>query len=445
MTTKGDGSGARAVLYARVSTQEQTKGYSIRQQLEAMHAWCVAEGHEVLEECTDPGDSGQHLERAGLDRARDLVETGRASVIVAQDADRITREPAHRLLLDSEMGRRGARLIALDDWGDDTHEGSLLRYMRSWVAKGELLKTAERTRRGLARKIREGKIIRGKRPPYGFAYADGGDALAVAEPEMGAVRTILRMVGAGGATMGEVARALSADGVPSPQGGNWTRVTIRRLVLSDLYRPLSAPEVADSGLLCSEARVRLDPGKTYGLWTFNTKRRKKWKERGPDGEIRTRHSVEPRPRAEWQAVAVDLSGSGLDRAHADAARERIRGNTRRPASTASERFWQLSGGIARCEVCGCALSPIRRAGRGAGKRRITGASSGTTPAPATARTPARCPPRRWRRRCGAGRASCSKSPRGSWPPTTLTWRAAPAGSGATPTGRPASSPAGWRS
>jgi hypothetical protein len=103
--------------------------------------------------------------------------------------------------------------------------------------------------------------------------------------------------------------------------------------------------------------VRLDPGKTYGLWTFNTKRRKKWKERGADGVIRIRHSVEPRPREGWQAVAVDLSGSGLDRAHADAARERIRGNTKRPASTVSERFWQLSGGVARCEVCGCALSP----------------------------------------------------------------------------------------
>ena len=79
---KGDGvteknDGPRAVVYARVSTQEQTKGYSIRQQLEALRSWCEAEGHEVLEECADPGDSGQHLERVGLDRARDLVETGR--------------------------------------------------------------------------------------------------------------------------------------------------------------------------------------------------------------------------------------------------------------------------------------------------------------------------------------------------------------------------------
>lgn len=192
----------KAVLYARVSTLEQTKGYSIRQQLEALRDWCMAEDYEVLEECADPDDSGQHLERAGLDRARDLVENGRASPIVAQDADRITREPAHRLLLDSEVERRGARLVALDDWGDDTHEGHLLRYMRGWVAKGEMLKTAERTRRSLSRKIREGKVIRGRRPPMGFAYADGGDRLVPSEPEMGAVRLILSMVGVRGARWG---------------------------------------------------------------------------------------------------------------------------------------------------------------------------------------------------------------------------------------------------
>jgi hypothetical protein len=129
------------------------------------------------------------------------------------------------------------------------------------------------------------------------------------------------------------------------------------VVLSELYRPLTTEEAAGSGLLSREAASGLDPDGTYGLWTFDTKRRKKWKERGPDDTIRTRYSVEPRPREEWQAVAVDLSGSGLVRAQVDAARERIRGNTRRSASTAAERFWELSGGVLRCGICGCALSP----------------------------------------------------------------------------------------
>src|SRR4051794_22685089 len=119
--------------------------------------------------------------------------------------------------------------------------------MKGWVSKGERLKTTERTRRGVSRKIREGKIIRGKRPPYGFAYTDGGEGLVVSEPEMGVVRRIFRMIGVEGATMGEVMRKLHEEGVPSPAGGQWQRTTIRNLVKGELYRPLSADEAAASG------------------------------------------------------------------------------------------------------------------------------------------------------------------------------------------------------
>ena len=69
------------ILYARVSTDEQaTSGYSLRQQIEALRAWCECEGCEVLEDVTDPGHSGAYLDRPGLDWVRDLVEGGSASV-----------------------------------------------------------------------------------------------------------------------------------------------------------------------------------------------------------------------------------------------------------------------------------------------------------------------------------------------------------------------------
>jgi len=59
-------------------------------------------------------------------------------------------------------------------------------------------------------------------------------------------------------------------------------------------------------------------------------------------------------------VPIPLSNANLSRANAEAARERISGNTRRPPSTMAERFWQLSGGIAHCKECGGVLSPKAR-------------------------------------------------------------------------------------
>ena len=91
ISTNGHGP-KRAVLYARVSTDEQARsGYSLAQQIEALRAYAAAEGYEVLEEVADEGWSGAYLERPGLNRVRDLVQEGNISVIAVLFRDRLTR------------------------------------------------------------------------------------------------------------------------------------------------------------------------------------------------------------------------------------------------------------------------------------------------------------------------------------------------------------------
>ncbi len=94
-STNGHGP-KRAILYARVSTDEQARsGYSMAQQIEALRGYAASEGYAVLEEVSDPGQSGASLGRPGLDRVRDLVAAGGVSVVLAQDRDRFAREPAY--------------------------------------------------------------------------------------------------------------------------------------------------------------------------------------------------------------------------------------------------------------------------------------------------------------------------------------------------------------
>ena len=75
----------RAILYSRVSTAEQARsGYSLAQQIEALRAYAAREGYEVLEEVSDPGQSGASLERPGMDRVRDLVAGGGVYVSISK-------------------------------------------------------------------------------------------------------------------------------------------------------------------------------------------------------------------------------------------------------------------------------------------------------------------------------------------------------------------------
>jgi site-specific DNA recombinase len=193
-STNGHGP-KRAILYARVSTDEQARsGYSLAQQLEALREYAACEGYEVLEEVKDPGQSGACLERPGMDRVRDLVAAGGVFVVLAQDRDRFAREPAYHYLLRREFEEYECKLKALNDRGDDSPEGELTDGILDQLAKFERAKIAERTRRGKLRRAREGKLVTGNRPDYGFKYNAARDNYVVDEEEMRVVGRIFRMI-----------------------------------------------------------------------------------------------------------------------------------------------------------------------------------------------------------------------------------------------------------
>lgn len=126
----------RAILYARVSTEEQARsGYSLAQQIAALREYAAHEGYEVLEKVVDRGQSGATLERPGMDRVRRLVAAGGVSVVIAQDRDRLIREPAYHYLLRREFEQHGCKLRALNDRGDDSPEGDLTDGIIDQIAK----------------------------------------------------------------------------------------------------------------------------------------------------------------------------------------------------------------------------------------------------------------------------------------------------------------------
>src|SRR5215207_6302403 len=146
-STNGHGP-QRAILYARVSTDEQARsGYSLAQQLEALRDYAAREGYEVLEEVLDPGQSGASLERPGMDRVRDLVSAGGVFVVLAQDRDRYAREPVYLFYLQEEFAEHGTALRALNDRGDESPEGELTTGILDQIARYERLKIAEHSRR----------------------------------------------------------------------------------------------------------------------------------------------------------------------------------------------------------------------------------------------------------------------------------------------------------
>ena len=318
-----------AILYARVSTKGQAdKGFSLDQQIEALREHANEQGYEVIGEYRDPGYSGSSFNRPRLDALRERVANGGVSVVLAQDADRITRDPIHRGILDDECAKHDTRLIALDDWGDDTHEGQLLKFVKGWQAKGERLKIAERTERterNKRQKARSGEVVGGHNRAYGFDWDrdESGKVVGyeVNAAEMGTVRRIFALV-ASRTGIKTVKGMLEDEHVPTPSGGRiWHRTSIKLMIASDLYRPHTIEELKGIGV-SYEVVAGLDAGTVYGLYTY-------------------------------QSIPVPIPDAGIPLEVVEAARRNAT-NAVTPSRN-DGRDWELSGGILRCEVCGRAM------------------------------------------------------------------------------------------
>src|SRR5512145_1379247 len=84
--------GTRAVIYLRISTEEQKKGHGIDSQLAQCSAYCQRRGYTIVATLADEGISGKGIsERPSLATALAHCETGTADVIVAYAQDRFAR------------------------------------------------------------------------------------------------------------------------------------------------------------------------------------------------------------------------------------------------------------------------------------------------------------------------------------------------------------------
>src|ERR687898_394517 len=208
----------RAILYTRVSGEEQRKkGYSLADQLDTLRSWCSENGYEIVHEVDDGGYSGAYLERPGLDQVREIVATGSVNAVVVLFRDRIARG-VYAQLLAEEFRDHGARLIALNSRGDDSPDGELGDNILDVIAAWERKKIAERMNRGKRRKAREGKIVAGPRPNYGFRFNEERDGYLIDEEKMAVARRVFRMMGLEGMALNRVRNTLEGEGTRTSSG-----------------------------------------------------------------------------------------------------------------------------------------------------------------------------------------------------------------------------------
>ena len=307
----------KAIVYVRVSTEEQVHGYSLEGQREK----CLKKAEEmgatnsvVFE---DAGVSGEVLNRPALIDAISLLSSDKGyKLFVCTDPDRLSRQLGN-LIAFTEQIERHAQLIFTDFNRENTAEGQLFYSIRGAVAEFEKEMIKRRTVAGKIRKARQGGWTHWP-GVYGYDYADG--VVTVNEAQADVIRLIFRL----SAEMGirQVTDRLGLLGLTSPRAEKttWSATTVKRILQNEAYYT----------------------GVTH-IRTTDTSGVHLNKYKADEDKLRRK----ARPEEEW--VAMELPPI-VDEEAWKAANRRLSNARRKAAGQQSPQY--LLSGLLRCGHCG---------------------------------------------------------------------------------------------
>lgn len=297
----------KAAIYARVSTEEQTRGHSIEGQVAELKTYCEKEGLALSADHVfiAPGESGASVGPT-LSRLLQCAESREFEVLAVTNVDRFSRDPRTAFNVLYELEQLGVRFVSTDEQIDySTEEGQVAAVDKIADAFKERARLRQRTRKGMERAARKGQYTGGV-IPYGYRLNKDTKKLEIDEEQAKVVRLIFKLYVEDGLATRKLADHLNALGVPSDSGqpkerwaGAWRYGRINEMLKHTGY---------------------------YGERYFGHRTRE----------------AEDRIKVETPAI---ISKELFDRAQA-----KIKANIRFAARNARRKY--LLRGIIRCELCG---------------------------------------------------------------------------------------------
>jgi DNA invertase Pin-like site-specific DNA recombinase len=219
-----------------------------RQQIEG---WVAARGHLLGEVFEELDESGAREDRPLLQAVVERVERGDSQGIVVAKVDRFGRSLAQGLAAIDKVTRAGGMFASAQDGLDvSTDTGRLVLRIMLSMGEWELdriraswdVACAQATARGL------------RIGPAPFGYVRRNDGRLTPNPALAPTVAELFRRRAAGASVGELRRYLSDEGIAPPRGGRWEWSTVRgvlrnRTYLGELHYGRHARESAHPALI----------------------------------------------------------------------------------------------------------------------------------------------------------------------------------------------------
>ena len=218
----------KCIIYVRVSTEEQTKGYSLDAQEDEDTAYANQQGYDVIKIFREEGLSAKNLNRPQL---KEMMKWGRQNkgkfhAVIFWKWERISRGTEEDyIILGKFFQECNVKPLSVTECNEDSPEGELLRHMIKGMNLYELRKISQRTSLGM------NKIARlGRKPgsvPIGYlnyTNPDGSKSIIVDKEKAPFVKKAFELYATGNYSFERLEDFLYEAGIRNLRGNRYTKI-----------------------------------------------------------------------------------------------------------------------------------------------------------------------------------------------------------------------------
>ena len=230
-----------AALYARVSSDRQDVDLSVAAQLRALRDYAKKNGYLAVREYVDEAESGRIADRPQFRKMLDEASKPEAPFqeILVWKFSRFTRKREHAVAFKSMLRRKGVRVVSITEHADDTPTGKLMEAIIESVDEFYSENLAQEVTRGMREAASRGFWMTAS-APYGYerVYVQDGakkrPRLELNPPHDAVVRRIFDLTLQGKTSL-DILRTFNGEGIPSPNGKQWRKTTVHKLLTNEAY------------------------------------------------------------------------------------------------------------------------------------------------------------------------------------------------------------------
>jgi site-specific DNA recombinase len=229
----------RAVLYVRVSSEEQVEGYSIDGQKAHLVGFAQGLGYVVTDAYVDAGISGKDIDhRPALLRLLADARAGKFDVVLVWKTNRLSRRLKDLLVILEALDDAGVAFRSATEPQNETATpaGKLMMQMLGAIGEFERNTIIDNVKMGMRQRSRQGHWSGSE--PLGYRWADGPDGrgrvLEVVPEKAAVVRTIFKLY-AGGKGLKAVANALNHAGHRTKRGCCFSSLSVSHIIHNPSY------------------------------------------------------------------------------------------------------------------------------------------------------------------------------------------------------------------